>query len=86
VIQSAPALPDPRPQAELIGARQPVSRLAERYSHGSPALAARLASLSAEFPTCRAVQGDGNCFYRGFVFALLEALLEQPHVELRARY
>ena len=62
-----------------------MSRLVERYRLSSPALAARLAALAADFPTCRAVQGDGNCFYRGFVFALLEALLEQPHVELHAR-
>jgi hypothetical protein len=79
-------LPAPRWQSELVGARQPLSRLAARYAASSPSLAARLAELAPEFASCRPVMGDGNCFYRGFIFALLEALLEAPHVELHARW
>jgi len=72
-------------QAELVGPRQPISRLVDRYQASSADLGARLSTLAPEFPSCRAVMGDGNCFYRGFLFGLLEALLEQPHVQLHAR-
>jgi hypothetical protein len=58
----------------------------DRYRAGSPALAGRLAALAPSFPACRPVTGDGNCFYRGFLFALLEALLEAPLLELHARW
>ncbi|KAI8464523.1 MAG: peptidase C65 Otubain-domain-containing protein [Monoraphidium minutum] len=74
-----------RQESDLVGPRQPLQRLAERYRAGSPALAGRLDALAAEFPSCRPVAGDGNCFYRGFLFALLEALLQEPRPELLAR-
>ena len=63
-----------------------MASLVERYRGSSPALAARLEALAGGFPSCRRVEGDGNCFYRGFVFGLLEALLEAPHPELHARW
>jgi hypothetical protein len=63
-----------------------MSALVDRYRASSPHLAARLSALAAEFPSRRAVVGDGNCFYRGFLFGLLEALLAAPHEELRLRW
>ncbi|KIZ00511.1 hypothetical protein MNEG_7450 [Monoraphidium neglectum] len=74
-----------RIESDLVGPRQPLQSLVDRYRAGSPALAGRLAALAPSFPACRPVTGDGNCFYRGFLFALLEALLEAPLLELHAR-
>ncbi len=72
-------------QAALVGERVPLACVAQRYGPSSPALAARLLSLDAMFPSARAVAGDGNCFFRAFLFALLEAVVARPDVQLLAR-
>ncbi len=84
--QLSPPLHNPCPlQVDLVGPRTPLALLISRYEASSPVLAAKLLSLQDEFPTTRRVAGDGNCFYRAFVFALLEAILEQPDPALHAR-
>lgn len=41
-------------------------------------------SLSQRYVAIRRVRGDGNCFFRGFIFALCERLLPgEPHAEQR---
>ncbi|KAI9908610.1 hypothetical protein PsorP6_016628 [Peronosclerospora sorghi] len=47
-------------------------------------------SLNTRYEAMRRVRGDGNCFFRGFIFALCERLLpsggtEDSNVELRRR-
>ncbi|PNH00287.1 Ubiquitin thioesterase otubain-like [Tetrabaena socialis] len=41
-------------------------------------LCAKLVSLEDDFPSTRRVAGDGNCFYRAALFALLEHVLAAP--------
>lgn len=49
-----------------------------RYADANPLLCAKLVSLEDDFPATRRVGGDGNCFYRAALFALLEAVLTAP--------
>ena len=72
-------------QVELVGARMTLSALTVRYQEHSPMLAAMLLSLGTEFPDCRSIAGDGNCFYRGFLFGLMEALLSHADMALHHR-
>lgn len=76
----------PSVQVELVGARVPLSALTMRYQQHAPMLAAVLLSLESEFPACRSIAGDGNCFYRGFLFGLVEALLSSADLALHNRY
>jgi len=37
--------------------------------------------LYGNYPTWRRIRGDGNCYYRAFLFALCECLLQPEHKE-----
>jgi ubiquitin thioesterase protein OTUB1 len=61
----------------LIGKKETVQTLLERYKDNtaSPGFVPGINYLSTVFSTMRQVRGDGNCFYRGFLFGYLENLL-----------
>ncbi len=59
--------------------------LVPRYADANPLLCAKLVSLEDDFPATRRVGGDGNCFYRAALFALLEAVLTAPDPDLGDR-
>lgn len=56
-----------------------------RYAESAPLLSARLVSLVQDFPEFRRIAGDGNCFYRAFLFGLLEHVLCTPSPTLCSR-
>jgi hypothetical protein len=56
-----------------------------RFRDSSPAVAARLAAASADFPRMRRVAGDGDCFYRAMLFAILEHIVSGPSLALHQR-
>lgn len=53
-----------------------------QYKEVNLELSAKLLSLADDFPFFRKVAGDGNCFYRAFIFAMLEALVTRPNERL----
>lgn len=64
----------------------PLQVVTSRYAAHNQLLAARLASLEVGWPSCRLVAGDGNCFFRGYLFGMLEALLAHADLALHHRW
>jgi hypothetical protein len=67
-----------------IGALQDFGALEQFYSSGdaNEVFRRKLADLKGQYLVgYRPVKGDGNCFIRGYVFGLLEALIAKPPTE-----
>ena len=47
----------------------------KEYAGGSAIFAAKIEQLSHSYGWMRRTRGDGNCFFRSFIFALLETLV-----------
>lgn len=62
----------PQKKAPLIGERLPLSRLSNKMGYFN--VMERLTSIQSDYPEWRSIIGDGNCFYRSFMFSLLEQL------------
>ncbi|KZV44071.1 ubiquitin thioesterase otubain-like [Dorcoceras hygrometricum] len=63
---------------------EPISSLAVEYQLGSPILLEKIKVLAAQFTAIRRTRGDGNCFFRSFMFAYLDHILEsqdRPEVD-----
>ncbi|CAI5987715.1 unnamed protein product [Closterium sp. NIES-64] len=60
----------------LVGEKEPLSALASEYAAGSTAFQDKIEHLASEYEAIRRTRGDGNCFFRCFLFALLEHLLQ----------
>ncbi|XP_024376710.1 OVARIAN TUMOR DOMAIN-containing deubiquitinating enzyme 1 isoform X1 [Physcomitrium patens] len=60
---------------ELVGDKEPLSVLEEEYKAGSPVFLAKLLILKQSYGAIRRARGDGNCFFRSFMFSYLEHLL-----------
>ncbi|CAN1817276.1 OVARIAN TUMOR DOMAIN-containing deubiquitinating enzyme 1 [Linum perenne] len=59
----------------FIGEREPLSALAAEYQSGNVILQQKIQLLSEQYAAIRRTRGDGNCFFRGFMFAYLEHIL-----------
>ncbi|PON54797.1 Ubiquitin thioesterase Otubain [Parasponia andersonii] len=55
---------------------EPLSSLATEYQSGSTILLEKIKVLSQQYVAIRRTRGDGNCFYRSFMFSYLEHILE----------
>lgn len=64
-------------QSPLTAAPQPLSVLRSNYSD-APNFLAGLKPLETKYQQIRTVRGDGNCYYRAFLYRLAETLLQQP--------
>ena len=64
-------------EADLIGAVEPPSALLPHFQNADKAgFADGIRNyLSVEFSGIRRVRGDGNCFYRAFLFSYLESVV-----------
>ncbi|CAN6464424.1 unnamed protein product [Victoria cruziana] len=60
----------------FVGDKEPISALAAEYASGSPVLQAKIKLLGDQYAAIRRTRGDGNCFYRCFMFSYLEHILE----------
>ncbi|CBI29258.3 hypothetical protein AAG906_004128 [Vitis piasezkii] len=60
----------------FIGDKEPLSVLAAEYESGSPILLKKIKVLGEKYGSIRRTRGDGNCFFRGFMFSYLEHILE----------
>lgn len=59
----------------LLGEREPLQSLLPEYADSGTAFAPKIRSLMQRFTSFRRTRQDGNCFYRSFLFGLVEALL-----------
>ncbi|KAJ6703248.1 UBIQUITIN THIOLESTERASE PROTEIN OTUB [Salix viminalis] len=67
----------------FVGDKEPLSALAAEYQSGSPILLQKIEMLGDKYVAIRRTRGDGNCFFRSFMFSYLEHILEkQDRVEV----
>jgi ubiquitin thioesterase protein OTUB1 len=77
---------DEAPVAPLLTDRMSVLCLkAEYVGNANTNFMHGIEWLNGHYEALRRVRGDGNCFFRSFIFALCERLLGQDDVELRTR-
>ncbi|XP_050225241.1 OVARIAN TUMOR DOMAIN-containing deubiquitinating enzyme 1 [Mercurialis annua] len=60
----------------FLSDKEPLSALAAEYQSGSPILLEKIKVLGERYDAIRRTRGDGNCFFRGFMFSYLEHILE----------
>lgn len=65
----------------FVGDKEPLSSLAAEYQSGSPILLEKIKVLSGQYSAIRRTRGDGNCFFRSFMFSYLEHILESQDRE-----
>ncbi|KAJ7545426.1 hypothetical protein O6H91_09G119500 [Diphasiastrum complanatum] len=56
--------------------KEPISVLAAEYESGNPVFKAKIEKLASLYGAIRRARGDGNCFFRSFMFSYLEYILE----------
>ncbi|KAG6549872.1 hypothetical protein Mapa_008854 [Marchantia paleacea] len=61
---------------EFVGDKEPLSVLAAEYEAGNPVFRAKVEKLGQTYVAIRRARGDGNCFFRSFMFSYLEHILE----------
>ena len=59
--------------------------LPAEYEEGSSVFLAKIATLAGQYGQIRRARGDGNCFFRSFMFAYMEHLLTQQDWRERDR-
>ncbi|KAL4278867.1 hypothetical protein GQ457_03G006870 [Hibiscus cannabinus] len=60
----------------FVGDKEPLFMLAAEYESGSPILLEKIKVLDQQYAAIRRTRGDGNCFFRSFMFSYLEHILE----------
>eukprot|EP00887_Chlorella_sp_A99_P001976 scaffold18.g1976.t1 len=69
----------------LIGELEPLASLEAEYASGSEVFLAKIRGLHASYGAIRRARGDGNCFFRSFLFGYLEGLLTSQGEAEKAR-
>ncbi|KAK9865354.1 hypothetical protein WJX84_003445 [Apatococcus fuscideae] len=69
----------------LIGGIEPLSALAKEYEAGSSVFVNKIKTVEASYRAIRRARGDGNCFFRSFVFAYMEQLVNLQDLPERNR-
>jgi ubiquitin thioesterase protein OTUB1 len=64
-----------KPMAPFVGGKEPLSALAAEFKSGSPIMQEKIKLLGEKYTALRRTRGDGNCFYRSFMFSYLEHIL-----------
>ncbi|KAL5732373.1 hypothetical protein ACOSP7_031718 [Xanthoceras sorbifolium] len=59
----------------FVADKEPISALAAEYQSGSPILLEKIKILGEQYASIRRTRGDGNCFFRSFMFSYLEHIL-----------
>ncbi|KAH9658563.1 OVARIAN TUMOR DOMAIN-containing deubiquitinating enzyme 1 [Citrus sinensis] len=59
----------------FVADKEPLSALASEYQSGSPILLEKIKVLGEQYAAIRRTRGDGNCFFRSFMFSYLEHIL-----------
>ncbi|GER55340.1 ubiquitin thioesterase otubain-like [Striga asiatica] len=74
--QQSAILADEAGKIPFIGDKEPLSSLSAEYSSGNSILLEKIKVLTEQYAAIRRARGDGNCFFRSFMFAYLEHILE----------
>lgn len=69
----------------FVGDKEPLSALASEYELGNPIFKTKIEKLGETYEAIRRTRGDGNCFFRAFMFSYLESLLETRNKAEAAR-
>ncbi|KAK1271122.1 Ubiquitin thioesterase otubain-like [Acorus gramineus] len=81
--QEASIMASEAERVPLVGFKEPLSSLEAEYESGSPILLNKIKMLGEKYANIRRTRGDGNCFFRSFMFSYLEHVLEtQDEVEI----
>eukprot|EP00891_Asterochloris_glomerata_P000871 jgi/Astpho2/871/fgenesh1_pm.00016_%23_31_t len=72
-------------QRPFIGDVEPICALKQEYEEGSHVFLAKIATLEGQYSQIRRARGDGNCFFRSFMFAYMEHLLTKQDWRERDR-
>ncbi|KAG2290808.1 hypothetical protein Bca52824_037477 [Brassica carinata] len=67
---------DEAAKVPYVGDKEPMSSLSSEYQAGSPILLEKIKVLDSQYVAIRRTRGDGNCFFRSFMFSYLEHILE----------
>ncbi|KAK1570508.1 hypothetical protein Q3G72_002909 [Acer saccharum] len=65
-----------RRKIPFVADKEPISALAAEYQSGSPILLEKIKILGEQYAAIRRTRGDGNCFFRSFMFSYLEHILD----------
>jgi ubiquitin thioesterase protein OTUB1 len=68
----------------LVGPLEDMGELKKEYADGLPVFSAKIDTLAQRYSHVRRARNDGNCFFRGFAFALFEWILVRatsPEIE-----
>ncbi|KAJ6832019.1 uncharacterized protein M6B38_254135 [Iris pallida] len=60
----------------FVGDKEPITALAAEFQYGSPILQEKIKLIAEQYLALRRTRGDGNCFFRSFMFSYLEHILE----------
>ncbi|KAJ5073178.1 ubiquitin thioesterase [Anaeramoeba ignava] len=60
----------------LVGSIENLINISQEYKETNPIFEKRIIELSKEFPKVQRMRADGNCFYRGFFYALFLFLIQ----------
>ncbi|BDA42024.1 Ubiquitin thioesterase OTUB1 [Coccomyxa sp. Obi] len=69
----------------FVGTVEPLSALEEEYRQGSFVFREKIRSLEMQYGSMRRTRGDGNCFFRSFMFAFMEKLVQDNDLTERNR-
>eukprot|EP00775_Hariotina_reticulata_P006107 gene6107-6345_t len=69
-----------------IGDQETLDGLKAEYVHGSQVFVGKIAALQSQYSSMRRIRGDGNCFFRSFIYRYLEWLLQQQHEQECQRF
>ncbi|KAH9698374.1 OVARIAN TUMOR DOMAIN-containing deubiquitinating enzyme 1 [Citrus sinensis] len=58
----------------FVADKEPLSALASEYQSGSPILLEKIKVLGEQYAAIRRTRGDGNCFFRSFMFSYLSPI------------
>jgi ubiquitin thioesterase protein OTUB1 len=61
----------------MVGVKESLSSLKAEYAAGSQVFVHKIESLEGSYSAIRRTRGDGNCFFRSYIFSYLEGLVER---------
>ncbi|KAF3598024.1 hypothetical protein DY000_02023258, partial [Brassica cretica] len=75
-VENVQSFQEEAARVPYVGDKEPLSSLAAEYQAGSPILLEKIKILDNQYIAIRRTRGDGNCFFRSFMFSYLEHILE----------
>lgn len=69
----------------LVGDVESLRALEQEYRFGSRVFLAKISALRCSYTSIRRTRGDGNCFFRSFIFGYLENIIKTSDIGERDR-